>query len=164
MILESITHFRLTATQPSMRSANGGYGTMDEEYISYVNPGNLLMNAYTNSGYTFGGWNTSDNGTGTSYADGVLFQPTSDTVLCAQWTPISYTITYDSSGGTGTMSTSSIPYRTQDKLSPNTFTGPSGTIFKGWSTTPSGPVEYADEAYYAMLTTGNKILYAVWGH
>ena len=63
------------------------------------------------------------------------------------------------------MSTSSIPYRTQAKLKTNAFTAPpGGTIFKGWSTTPSGPVEYADGAYYAMLTTGDKTLYAVWGY
>ncbi|MEE3313478.1 MAG: InlB B-repeat-containing protein [Treponema sp.] len=146
-------------------SANGGYGTMDEEYISYVNPGNLIWNTYTNSGYTFGGWNTNADGSGTSYAQAALFQPTSDTVLYAQWTPISYTITYDQNGGTGSMTSSSISYRTQAKLKTNAFTAPpDGTIFKGWSTSPSGPVEYADGAYYAMLTTGDKTLYAIWGH
>ncbi|WP_315911007.1 RCC1 domain-containing protein [Xylanibacillus composti] len=46
------------------------------------NPGSL-----TRSGYTFAGWNTQEDGTGTGYAEGSIFtMGTEDVALYAQWT------------------------------------------------------------------------------
>ena len=46
----------------------------------------LTSNTFTKSGYTFAGWNTAADGTGTSYSDGASFtMPTSDETLYAQW-------------------------------------------------------------------------------
>ncbi len=44
------------------------------------NTGNL-----TKTGYTFSGWNTAADGTGTSYANGVSYAATGDITLYAQW-------------------------------------------------------------------------------
>ena len=53
-------------------------------------------------GYTFAGWNTAANGTGTAYAPGATFTITANTTLYAQWTALpTYTVTYDANGGTG---------------------------------------------------------------
>ena len=42
----------------------------------------------TKTGFTFSGWNTNANGSGTSYLQGNSFTITENTILYAQWTPI----------------------------------------------------------------------------
>jgi uncharacterized repeat protein (TIGR02543 family) len=46
---------------------------------------NLSANRYQRSGYTFTGWNTAANGTGTPYAAGANFNFATDLTLYAQW-------------------------------------------------------------------------------
>ena len=45
----------------------------------------LLSNPFTREKYTFNGWNTAADGSGTSYADGDNITLTADTTLYAQW-------------------------------------------------------------------------------
>ena len=45
----------------------------------------LLSNPFTRENYTFNGWNTAADGSGTSYADGNNITLTADTTLYAQW-------------------------------------------------------------------------------
>jgi uncharacterized repeat protein (TIGR02543 family) len=45
----------------------------------------LKTNTFTRTGYTFDGWNTNANGTGTSYTNGQNVSLNSDTTLYAQW-------------------------------------------------------------------------------
>ena len=49
---------------------------------------NLNANTFTRTGYTFNGWNTAANGSGTAYADQASFPFTADATLYAQWTLI----------------------------------------------------------------------------
>jgi 6-phosphogluconolactonase len=50
----------------------------------------VLPNTYlTRSGYTFSGWNTQANGTGTARPAGATFKITGDVTLYAQWTLVS---------------------------------------------------------------------------
>jgi len=46
----------------------------------------LTSNTYTRSGFTFAGWATSADGSGTRYADGANYGFASDLTLYAQWT------------------------------------------------------------------------------
>jgi uncharacterized repeat protein (TIGR02543 family) len=46
---------------------------------------NLSANRYQRSGYTFTGWNTAENGTGTPYGAGANFNFAADLTLYAQW-------------------------------------------------------------------------------
>lgn len=61
---------------------------------TYLTDVTLTTNGFTRTDYTFTGWNTKADGSGsTSYADGATFriaQPT-NTTLYAQWKPIEYT-------------------------------------------------------------------------
>lgn len=64
---------------------NGGTGSMD---AMSVNPGvdNVLnANTFTREDYTFTGWNTAADGTGTAYADKATVNFDADTILYAQW-------------------------------------------------------------------------------
>ena len=46
---------------------------------------NLRSNGFTRSGYTFTGWNTRQDGTGTPYANAAFYSFASDVTLYAQW-------------------------------------------------------------------------------
>jgi peptidoglycan/xylan/chitin deacetylase (PgdA/CDA1 family) len=64
-------------------NANGGLGTMAAETASA--PTALTSNKYIRLLYTFNGWNTAANGTGTAYANGATYPFTTSTTLYAQW-------------------------------------------------------------------------------
>ena len=84
-------------------NANGGTGTMSNQARTYNDDVALTENAFTRAGYTFSGWNTVADGSGTAYTNGASENLTStagDTVtLYAQWTVNNYTVTFDSDGG-----------------------------------------------------------------
>ena len=48
---------------------NNGSGTMSNQTMKRDQSANLTANAYTKTGYSFAGWNTKADGSGTSYAD-----------------------------------------------------------------------------------------------
>lgn len=54
-----------------------------DDTVTVALPGTMAR-----SGYDFGGWNTTANGTGTSYAAGSQYRIVSDDTLYAQWTPV----------------------------------------------------------------------------
>ena len=51
-----------------------------------------LPTTATREGYTFAGWNTNENGTGTHYNAGATFSLNGDRTLYAEWTPESVTV------------------------------------------------------------------------
>lgn len=81
-------------------NANGGTGSAPAA-TTYYNHGvnaTAASNTYTRSGYTFNGWNTVANGSGSSYAAGASVPMNSNITLYAQWTPVTYTISFSQSG------------------------------------------------------------------
>ncbi len=61
---------------------------------------NLSKNGYTKVGYTFAGWNTAADGSGTAYADeqsvkNLTAVKNGAVSLYAQWTPNTYTLSFD---------------------------------------------------------------------
>ena len=65
--------------------ANGGSGSVDA-ISTYVGVANTIpSNSLTRTGYTFNGWNTASDGSGTAYATGSTITPTGDVTLYAQW-------------------------------------------------------------------------------
>ena len=101
------------------------------------------------------------------YADGTyLFSEViADHTLIAEFELNSYTIAFNSNGGTGTMdSLTGLEYGTAGKLSANTFTR-EGYTFAGWATEVTGAAVYNDEAEVDIATNENNAtvtLYAVW--
>ena len=66
-------------------NANGGSGSVDA-ISTYVGVANTIpSNSPTRTGYTFNGWNTASDGSGTAYATGSTITPTGDVTLYAQW-------------------------------------------------------------------------------
>ena len=80
--------------------ANGGSGEMDSQSFTYDAAQNLTANKFTRSGYTFAGWNTSSEGTGTSYANSASIknltdEPNGNITLYAQWAKAVIILTQD---------------------------------------------------------------------
>jgi uncharacterized repeat protein (TIGR02543 family) len=78
-------------------NVNGGEGTMANQTASAETA--LTANSFTRAGYSFTGWNTSADGTGTAFADAASFAFTADQTLYAQWAaaPVAQPATVDSS-------------------------------------------------------------------
>lgn len=66
--------------------SNGGISSMSNQLAGAATA--LSSNNFTLSDFTFAGWNTAADGSGTSYADGAIYSFTADTTLYAQWTAV----------------------------------------------------------------------------
>ena len=127
------------------------------------NTGNLVK-----TGYTFAGWNTAANGSGTGYAVGDTFVMDSNNVtLYAQWTAMqTYTVTYDGNGNTGgSPPTDSNAYYQGDTVTVLGNTGnleKTGYTFAGWNTATdgSGTGYVGDDTF--VMDSSNVTLYAQW--
>lgn len=109
--------------------------------------------------YSFIGWNTQADGSGTDQAEGSAFTMGNDNVtLYAKWT-ITVTFDKDDDGAAGTMADQIILSGSIENLTACTFTK-TGWTFSGWAETSGGAIVYADGAY--IMGTANVILYAKW--
>ena len=68
-------------------SANSGSGSMSAQ--SGSSSAALTSNTFTRSGFTFSGWNTSADGSGTAYSEGASYDFSTNLTLYAQWTVVS---------------------------------------------------------------------------
>ena len=136
--------------------ANGGTGTMAPQTASL--PTALTLNSFERLGFSFIGWNTVAGGGGTAFANGATYDFDADITLFAQWQIENHTITFNSNGGTGSMTTqiSNIP----TAITLNTFTR-TGFNFTGWNTAANGAgTPYANGAVYSF--SADITLYAQW--
>ena len=129
----------------------------------------LTTNGFTKTGYTFSGWATSASGAavytnGQSVANNNSKQRNHNT-LCQMDSKYLH-ITYNGNGATGGSTVnSSHTYDVTSALTPNGFTL-ANSLFLGWSTTPTGEIEYTGGQDVINLTEENYAtipLYAQWG-
>lgn len=121
--------------------------------------------SYTNTGLSFIEWNTSANGSGTTYAPGAVFAMPAETVtLYAIWTPNDYTVTYDGNGNTGGSAPSSeqYAYLTTATASDHGSLKKTGYSFDGWNTKADGSGTSYDEGDSFTLGASDETLYAQW--
>lgn len=121
--------------------ANGGTGNVNPTAGVAGTAVVIEQNGFERSGYTFTGWNTAADGSGTSYNVGDSFtMPADNTVLYAQWSknaPVQVKLSYDANGGTGTMTPSTADAGSTFTIAQNSFTR-SGFTFTGWNTAADG--------------------------
>ena len=119
------------------------------------------------TGYTFAGWNTAANGSGTSYSGGETFaMGSSDVTLYAQWTENTYTVTYTGNTNTGgSVPTDATTYHNGDTATVLGNTGSltkTGYTFAGWNTAANGSgTSYSGGDTFA-IGSSNVTLYAQW--
>jgi uncharacterized repeat protein (TIGR02543 family) len=110
----------------------------------------------TKTGYTFSGWSDGSVtlGAGTTYLVG-----SSNKSFTAQWTPNTYVVSYNWTGGSGTpVSDASYTYGTAGITLPNGSTHTrDGYEFAGWATSANGPA-----ISNTFVPTGDTMLYARW--
>ena len=122
-------------------NANTGTGTAPSDANAYAASSHataLGKGSLTKSDYTFAGWNTAANGSGTSYAPGDLITISANVTLYAQWTAVGAntraTVSFNTLGG------NSVAPVTVDVGSAISLTTPTrtGYSFTGWFTAASG--------------------------
>ena len=128
----------------------------------------LTANGFSRTGYTFAGWNTAANGSGTNYSNSQSVNNLVSTNggnlnLYAKWTANTYTITYNGNGATGgSTAKSTHQYGTAKNLTANGFSK-NGYHFQGWATSSGGGKVYNNSQNVSNLSTGGTVtLYAVW--
>ena len=109
-------------------------GSTTDQTTGYGTTITLSNNGYSQVGHTFFGWAERQNGA-KKYEDGATITALYDDLdLYACWTPITYTVSYDANGGTGTATPQTVLY---DNLRTTTLSGAmfsrEGYNFKGWS-------------------------------
>jgi uncharacterized repeat protein (TIGR02543 family) len=140
----------LSGTVPAVTTGNGSVTLRG-------NSGTLAR-----TGYTLTGWNTNTGGTGTHYALSDTYNLTSDVTLYAEWTPVTYTVTYN-----GNSSTSGTVPSTTTGNGSVTLRGNTGTLVKtgytltGWNTNSAGTGAHFDLAD-AYTLSADVTLYAEW--
>lgn len=92
-------HIRYNPNPPAGKTA-GGQGTPNWDGHTGDTPA-IGGNGWTIDGYTFAGWTTSPDGSGTKYAPGASWTANGTLTLYAQWTPGEAGLTYDGNGATG---------------------------------------------------------------
>ena len=132
-------------------NANGGTSSDYKQKVTYNTSTALTENTFTRTGYTFAGWNTKTDGTGTSYTDKEKVTLKADITLYAKWTANTYNITYDNLKG----ATHTNPATYTIESATITFTAPTskpaGYTFTNWS-----------PASIATGSTGSKTVTANW--
>ena len=149
---------------------NGGSGSIPKiTHIRFDETQVLPSNVFTRTGYTFNGWNTKADGTGSAYADKasvVRLTNENDAVVTmyAQWKANTYTVTYDANYASG----ESVPTisKTSDTVTFDSGYGElptasrTGYSFDGWYTDKTGGSKV--ESTTKVTTAKDHTLYAHW--
>ena len=123
-----------------------GYITSSFKNTSYTSNGTLYAHwgtkpsitipAISETGYTCS-WNTSADGKGTTYNGGDVTDKLNTQTLYAVCKANSYTVSYNSNGGSGTMTNDTATYDSNFITKKNTFTK-TGYTFNGWNEKAAG--------------------------
>lgn len=142
-------------------------GSTATQTLTYDKAEALTANGFTKTGYHFVGWATSASGSKV-YSDKQSVTNVAGTnasvTLYAIWEANDYTVVFNTNGGTGSVESQTMTYDKVEYLNKGTLTR-DGHVFRGWSTTQGGKIEYVAGAPVENLTTtndGTVTLYAVW--
>lgn len=150
----------ITGTMPASAKTvtfdpGDGTGTMTNQVASA--PEALSANSFTRTGYTFLGWSSAPNGQGTLYSDLATYAFSADVTLYARWSAVSYTVTYDTQGGSTVTSSS---YTIGSAVTLPAAPTRTGFSFSGWFVASTGGTALGTT--YSPPGTGNITLYAQW--
>ncbi len=138
----------------------GGTSSLSNQTKTHGVDLTLRTTVPTWAGHTFVGWNTNKNATTATYQPGDVYTANSDLKLYAIWTTDTYTVSYDTVGGTSSLSNQTKTYGVDITLRTTVPTW-AGHTFVGWNTNKN-----ATTATYQpgdVYTANNDLkLYAIW--
>ena len=147
--------------------AGNGYdgGSTASSTHTYDEAKALTANGYTRTGYTFDGWNTNADGSGTPYTDKQsvknLKSADGDAItLYAQWKVNNYDLTYDPNKGTlpsGTVNPKGLDYNAEYGTLPSATR--TGYNFNGWFTAATGGTKVSAST---KMQAKDTTIYAQW--
>ena len=111
----------VTFTSPTVTvtfDPGSGSGSMPSETFTIGDGQALTTNGFSNPGYTFAGWATSSGGS-VVYSNQQTITVSGSETLYAVWTPITYTVTFSSSAGTGSTPSETFTYGVSQASSPS---------------------------------------------
>ena len=146
-------------------------GSMVNSEAVYDTPKTLSANSFARTGYTFGGFNTRPDGSGTTYADqsevlNLAATEGAEVTLYAKWNENSYAIRFNGNNNTaGNMASVIANYDELKSLPFNEFAR-TGYTFVTWNTAADGSgADYANNEAVSQLCAvdgGTVDLYAQW--
>ena len=111
--------------------------------------------------HTFIGWNTKQDGSGTSYLEQETYFFFADMSVYAQWALNQETLSFSSNTGTGFISPMTTSYGSSVALPRGTSLTKTNYLFTGWNTVPDGSgTEYKAGTVISVQT--GQTLYAEW--
>ena len=147
--------------------ANGGEGSMNQQTFTYDVAQALNQNTFTRTGYSFTGWNTQADGSGSTYVDkaevqNLTAEAGANITLYAQWTANTYIITFVDEDGITILQSSEVKYGQTPEYNGETPTKESTAefdyTFAGWTPKIANVTE---EATYKATYTETKRSYTV---
>ena len=147
---------------------NGGSGTNPIKQDFNMSSSGATINdgaALTLPGYSFDGWNTSADGTGTDFTGGDIYQDTFNLTLYAMWNPIEYKLVYDANGGSGTLPADQ-PFTVETGVTitdaTSTITRTGYTFYGWWNNASDGAGTKSFVPGDVYNEPANITLYAIW--
>ena len=148
---------------------NNGYITSNLTSTKYTS--NTTLYAQWNHNYTLPSLSKGGNtckwaigsASGTQYNPGTTLSISANTSFYAVCTPNTYTVTFNSNGGTASTGSKSVTYGSAYGTLPTATRADNGSIkytFEGWYTAASGGTKIESTTTYS--TAGNQTLYAHW--
>ena len=138
-------------------------GSMTGQNIAYDTTAALTKNGYTKKGYSFNGWNTKADGSGTKYADEAdvtnLSYTDGDTItLYAQWSANPYKLTFNANKGSCSEASRMVKYDSTYGVLPTATR--IGYTFDGWYTLEDNGVKVTKDT--VMQSVYGETVYAHW--
>jgi len=148
-------------------SGNGGTGQPGNQVVTDANASTSMTipsTVPTRSTYTFMGWNTASDGSGTTYQPGgKITVGTTKITLYAKW-GYAHTIIYNANGGSGGPGTQTVTdtLATSSIKVPTSVPARTGYAFSGWNTTSAGTGTTYQPSDMISVGTTSVTLYAQW--
>ena len=138
---------------------NGGTASVTSRQVTHGGTSGKVDNA-KRTGYTFAGWYTAKSG-GSRVYETTTVTATGNHTLYAHWTANTYTVSFDSQGGSS-VSNRTVTFGSTYGTTTNQLTNPkrTGYTFAGWYTAKSGGTFISFSS--KVTTASNHTLYAHW--
>lgn len=136
-----------------------GNGTASATPASAVAETEITLTAVPDAGYYFANWEVVSGDM--TIDNGKFVMPDSDVTVKAVFRAITYTVTYDPNGGTGTVNPDQYVSGSSATVKDGSGLTCIGYVFDGWNTKPDGTgTSYA--AGDRIAVTDDILLYAMW--